>query len=83
MLTLNLAGNEFDPVADADGKPLLVVFVHKITRPGLGMSRGLTAYVESLKDKDANAAIAWLAAMFTAAGAAVLSIGRRRGPATD
>lgn len=55
------AGKEFDPVADADGKPLLVVFVHKITRPGLGMSRGLTAYVESLKDKEANAAIAWLA----------------------
>ena len=54
------AGKEFDPVADAEGKPTLLVFVHKLTRPGLGLARGVTNYAKSLKGSDSYAAIAWL-----------------------
>jgi hypothetical protein len=54
------AGKEFDPVADAQGKPTLLVFVHKLTRPGLGLARGLTSYAKSLDVPDSYTAIAWL-----------------------
>lgn len=54
------AGKEFDPIADADGKPTLLVFVHKITRPGLALTRGVTNYANSLKDVESFSAIAWL-----------------------
>ena len=56
------AGKEFDPVADASGGPTLLVFVHKITRPGLGLVRGVTSYADTLKDSDVNSAVAWLSA---------------------
>ena len=29
------AGTEFDPIEMAGGKPTLLVFVHKLTRPGI------------------------------------------------
>ncbi|WP_182870755.1 hypothetical protein [Stieleria mannarensis] len=54
------AGKEFDPVAQADGKPTLLVFVHKLTRPGLGLARGLTNYAKSLDESPNYAAIVWL-----------------------
>ena len=54
------AGKEFDAVADADGKPTLLVFVHKLTRPGLGLARGLTNYAQTLKDPPSYSAIVWL-----------------------
>ena len=56
------AGKEFDPVTEASGSPTLLVFVHKITRPGLGLVRGITSYADSLKKSDVKTAVAWLSA---------------------
>ncbi len=38
------AGTKIDPIARAEGKPTLLVFVHKLTRPGVSLARGLTSY---------------------------------------
>lgn len=54
------AGKPFDPIAQADGNPTLLVFVHKLTRPGLGLARGLTHYAKSLNEPKSYAAIVWL-----------------------
>lgn len=56
----DLAGKEFDPVADAEGKPMLLVFVHKLTRPSMALTRGVTGYAKSMDDSAAYTAIAWL-----------------------
>ena len=37
-------GTEIDPIERAAGKPTLFVFVHKLTRPGMALTRGLTKY---------------------------------------
>lgn len=37
-------GKEFDPVADAGEKPLLLIFVHAVDRPSVGMTRVLGDY---------------------------------------
>jgi hypothetical protein len=36
------AGEESDPVATADGKPLLLIFIHKRERPAFGLANTLT-----------------------------------------
>jgi hypothetical protein len=54
------AGKTFDPIEKSSGKPTLLVFVHKLTRPGVGLTRGLTAYARSLADKDVVSGIIWL-----------------------
>jgi hypothetical protein len=54
------AGKEVDPVKAADGKPLLLVFVHKLTRPGIKLTRVLTGYGKSQADCGAVSAIVWL-----------------------
>ncbi len=56
----DLAGKTFDPVAEADGKPTLLVFVHSLTRPGIALTRGLTGYANSLGEDHVDAAIVWL-----------------------
>lgn len=38
------AGTQIDPIDQAAGAPTLLVFVHKLTRPGMALARGLTAY---------------------------------------
>jgi len=38
------AGEGFDPVKLADGKPLLVIFVHDVTRPSVGLTRIVANY---------------------------------------
>ncbi len=54
------AGHEVDPVAAADGKPTLLVFVHKLTRPGMALTRGLTAYAKSQSAQGVVSGIVWL-----------------------
>jgi hypothetical protein len=54
------AGKEFDPIADAAGQPTLLIFVHKLTRPGIGLTRGLVSYAKSIQDAPHSVAIAWL-----------------------
>ena len=45
------AGKKFDPIAQADGKPVLVVFIHELTRQGFGLARAISAH--AVKQKDA------------------------------
>ncbi len=52
------AGTKIDPVELADGKPTLLVFVHKLTRPGVALTRGLTSY--AARQTGAAAGIVWL-----------------------
>lgn len=40
----DLAGKEFDLVADAEGKPTAIIFVHKVTRPSVGLTRLIMNY---------------------------------------
>jgi hypothetical protein len=53
-----MAGKAFDPIAAADGKPTLLIFVHKLTRPGFALARGLTAYAKAVGN--GYVAVAWL-----------------------
>lgn len=40
----DLEGKEFDFIADAKGKPVILFFFHERTRPAFGMARELTSY---------------------------------------
>ncbi|MEM8667004.1 MAG: hypothetical protein AAGG48_05780 [Planctomycetota bacterium] len=51
-------GAEVDPIARGEGKPMLLVFVHKLTRPGIALAKGLTGYATSLEG--AATGIVWL-----------------------
>src|SRR5262245_43421000 len=39
-----LAGKEVDLVSQANGKPLTIVFIHKVTRPSVALTRVLMDY---------------------------------------
>lgn len=67
-----LAGKELDPVGGAAGKPTLIVFVHKLTRPSHRLMRMLTDYAAEHTLDDEGAVrlvpqIVWLAADQSAA----------------
>ena len=51
-------GKEIDPIERAEGKPTMLVFVHKLTRPGISLARGLTAY--AVDQKGVATGIIWL-----------------------
>jgi hypothetical protein len=65
----DLAENEFDLIKQADGKPVALIFVHDLTRPGFGLTNsimkyaatkeGLTCGVVFLTD-DATATTKWM-----------------------
>jgi len=44
------AGTTFDPVQDAGDQPTLLVFVHKLSRPGVAVTRAITNYAESIEE---------------------------------
>lgn len=52
------AGQEIDPIELAGGKPTLLVFVHKLTRPGMALARGLSSYAKS--QSGAVSGVVWL-----------------------
>ncbi len=54
------AGKEADPVALMKGKPAFLIFIHKLTRPGIALTRGLTAYANANEEHGATAMIVWL-----------------------
>lgn len=63
-LTLGLgdsAGQTIDPVALADGKPIVLVFVHDINRPSIAMTRMLTQYTLSRAKEGLHTAVILLA----------------------
>jgi hypothetical protein len=57
----DLAGKELDFVARAEGKPLVLVFVHTATRPSLAVTRVVTGYAKTLAKEGVNAYVVWLA----------------------
>ncbi len=54
------AGKSFDPVAEADGGPVVLLFVHSVTRPGIALTRTLTEYARSLDDPKVSTTVIWL-----------------------
>jgi len=45
------AGKDLDIIKEADGKPTLLIFMHKVTRPGAAVIRALSSYAAS-RSKD-------------------------------
>jgi len=54
------AGKELDYVSEAKGKPLLLVFVHKLTRPSIGLTRLLTSYCQENFGDRLDGRVVWL-----------------------
>jgi hypothetical protein len=56
------AGKEFDVVKSAEGKPLVIVFVHEVNRPTVGLARVLGTYAASKKADGLASGIIFLTA---------------------
>lgn len=54
------AGKELDFVTAAEGKPIVLVFVHEMNRPSIGMTRALTAYTQERAKDGLATGIVWL-----------------------
>jgi hypothetical protein len=54
------AGKRFDPITEAQGKPIVLLFVHQANRPSIGMTRILMNYLSERKDQDVSNCIVWL-----------------------
>jgi hypothetical protein len=54
------AGEDFDPVELADGKPLMVIFVHGVTRPSVGLTRAVAEYAATRKEDGLHTAVIFL-----------------------
>lgn len=55
------AGKEIDFVKRADGKPVVLIFNHKLTRPGAALMRSVTSYALSRKKDGLDVFVVWLA----------------------
>lgn len=60
-------GKELDFVTQADGKPLVLVFVHDVNRPSIGMTRVLTSYTTSRAKDGLETGVVFLSDDATAA----------------
>lgn len=60
------AGKELDLVKEADGKPLVIVFVSELTRPSVGLSRLVLNYAASKREDGLHAGLVLLTADATA-----------------
>jgi len=56
------AGQEIDLVKDAQGKPIVLFFVHEVTRPSVGLARLLLNYAASRKADGLHAGLVLLSA---------------------
>src|SRR5262249_2680015 len=54
------AGKEIDFVKRADGKPIVLVFVHDANRPSIAMTRVLTTYTASRAKDGLHTGVVWL-----------------------
>ncbi len=54
------AGTEIDFVSAANGKPIVLVFVHQLDRPTVGMARALTTYTLERAKDGLSTGIVWL-----------------------
>lgn len=55
------AGKELDFVKQANGKPIVLVFVHDLNRMSIGMTRALTTYTASRAKDGLHTGVVWLA----------------------
>lgn len=53
-------GKELDFVKQADGKPLVLIFVHDVNRPSIGLTRVLTSYTTSRAKDELATGVVWL-----------------------
>jgi hypothetical protein len=60
------AGDDIDLVKDAGGKPLVLFFVHEVTRPSVGLARLVLNYAASRKADGLHAGLVLLSADATA-----------------
>ena len=56
------AGDEIDLIKDADGKPLVLFFLHEVTRPSAGLARLVLNYAASRKADGLHAGLVLLSA---------------------
>lgn len=54
------AEKELDFVNSAAGKPIVLVFIHEMNRPTIGMTRALTAYTQERAKDGLTTGIVWL-----------------------
>ncbi|MDA1054399.1 MAG: hypothetical protein O3C40_28495 [Planctomycetota bacterium] len=57
-----VAGKEFDLVTTADGKPTLLIFVHEVTRPSVGLTRLIMNYAATRAKDDLVSGVVFLSA---------------------
>lgn len=55
------AGRDLDFVKAADGKPIVLVFVHEMNRPSIGFTRALTTYTTKRAKDGLTTGVVWLA----------------------
>jgi hypothetical protein len=55
------AGQEFDLVEEAEGKPITLFFVHEVTRPSVGLARLIMNYVGKRKEDGLTGGVVFLA----------------------
>ena len=61
------AGKDLDFITLAKEKPVVLVFVHELTRPSVAMVRTLTAYTKSREKDGLTTGVVWLAAPWESA----------------
>lgn len=54
------AGKDLDFVAQADGQPIVLIFVHDVNRQSIGMTRILSQYTVSRAKDGLNTGVVWL-----------------------
>jgi hypothetical protein len=57
-----VAGKEFDLVSTANGKPTLLIFVHEVTRPSVGLTRLVMNYAATRAKDDLVSGVVFLSA---------------------
>ena len=65
------AGKDLDFVTAAKGKPVVLVFVHEVNRPSIGLTRVLTAYTKTRAKDGLTTGVIWLSDDATEADAMV------------
>ncbi len=65
------AGKDLDFVTAAKGKPVVLVFIHDVNRPSIGLTRALTGYTKTREKDGLTTGVIWLSDDATEAEATV------------
>ncbi len=65
------AGKDLDFVTAAKGKPVVLVFIHDVNRPSIGLTRALTGYTKTREKEGLTTGVIWLSDDATEAEATV------------